>query len=188
MDIVALKVFAIVAAIFLASGAITLAIVNPNISGFAGLVFGNLFGSGEKNSNAQHGAQGADNGFANAAKDADGNSSSGGISSSLSYEVIGFTKLDANLSAEREIPECPNTADVAVKVRNSGKYAAEKIGISANSGFVVMACDGCSIESLGSGAEKTINMKLCRSSGQELKIAVSAVNANPIELKTNDAE
>ncbi len=186
MDIVALKVFAVVAAIFLASGAITLAIVNPNVSGFAGLLFGNLFGAGENNSNADA-AQPEDNALANAAANGSDGAASEGISSSLSYEVMGFTRLDANLLSENEIPECPDTADVSVKIKNSGKYAAEKIGISANSGFVAMACDGCGIESLGSGAEKTVKMKLCRSSGQELEIAVSAVNANPIGLKTNNA-
>lgn len=185
MDIVALKVFAAVAAIFLASGAITLAIVNPNVNAFAGLVFGNLFGAGENNSNAA--AQPEDNALANAAANGSDGAASEGISSSLSYEVMGFTKLDANLLAGEEIPECPDTADVSVKIKNSGKYAAEKIGVSANSGFVAMACDGCGIESLGSGAEKTVKMKLCRSSGQELEIAVSAVNANPIGLKTSNA-
>lgn len=186
MDIVALKVFAAVAAIFVGSAAITLVIVNPNVSGFAALIFGDQGGAHGNGKSPEAGL--AANGNSAGDKNAGSASGANGISSTLSYEVMGFTKLDANLLEGQEIPVCPNSADVAVNIRNSGKYAAEKITIGANSGFAVVACDGCSIESLGSGAEKTVKMKLCRSSGQELEIAISAVNANPIGLKTNNAE
>ena len=182
MNIVALKVFAAVAAIFIASGAITLAIVNPNVSGFAGLLFGNLLQGSAQNGQGKLDAGLVADGTSSNDKNAGNDANSGGLSGSISYEVIGFTKLDANLFSGTEIPECPGTADVSVEIKNSGKYAAEKISIGANSGFVVMACDGCSIEKLESGAEKEIKMKLCRSAEQELTIAIAAVNANPLEL------
>src|SRR3989344_2330089 len=181
MNIVALKVFAAVAAIFLGSAAITLVIVNPNVSGFAALVFGNQ-GGAQGNGNGPEAGLAA-NGNSAGDKNAGSGSGANGISSSLSYEVMGFTRLDANLLSGQEIPECPGTADVSVEIKNSGKYAAEKITIGANSGFSVVACDGCGIEKLESNAEREIKMKLCKSSGQELEIAISAVNANPIELK-----
>ena len=90
MNIVALKVFAAVAAIFIASGAITLAIVNPNVSGFAALVFGNLLQGG-----AQDKQNGLDVGLASNGNNATdentgGNAGVNGLSSSLSYEVSSF--------------------------------------------------------------------------------------------------
>jgi len=186
MNIVALKVFAAVAAIFLGSAAITLVIVNPNVNAFAALIFGNGVGAQGNGNSLEAGL--AANGNSADDKNAGSGAGANGISSSLSYEVMGFTRLDANLLAEQEIPECPNSADLTVRIRNSGKYAAEKISIGANSGFSVVACDGCGIEKLESSAEREIKMKLCKSSGQGLEIAISAVNANPIELKTNNAE
>ncbi|MBS3057372.1 MAG: hypothetical protein J4415_01970 [Candidatus Diapherotrites archaeon] len=132
MNIVALKVFAAVAAIFLGSAAITLVIVNPNVNAFAALIFGNGVGAQGNGNSLEAGL--AANGNSADDKNAGSGAGANGISSSLSYEVMGFTRLDANLLAEQEIPECPNSADLTVRIRNSGKYAAEKISIGANSG------------------------------------------------------
>lgn len=112
-----------------------------------------------------------------------GTSENNGLNAMLSIEVLKNSELSAELFLQQNIPDCPETADANILVKNTGNWKVEMIKIKISPDLKAIACANCTIESLGIGESKTVSLKLCNASGKNHAISVSSANSDLIELK-----
>lgn len=174
---------AIILIVVIAGSSAAVLVIGPDIGGLVGLVF-----AGNQQQEKNDGKVGQNIGEGSAETGSSGEAMGDyaeSLGTELGFEVVKFTELDANLKLGGEaVPDCPDTAEVAIKVKNTGRYAAEQLTINANPAFVIKGCSMCRIERLEAGGEKEINMQICKSSDRDLEFSIGAVNAEPIKLNS----
>ena len=110
----------------------------------------------------------------------------GEVDVGLSFKVLEKTKISVDWSKKTIVPTCPETTDIVISVKNSGNAAARKVSVAIPPTFRVVACEKCDIAILQPQSTVQTKAKLCRQTGTESLIEITAVNANPVSLQLQD--
>jgi len=105
-----------------------------------------------------------------------------GLGAELSISVLKKSRLSTELFLQQRIPDCPETTDANILVKNTGNEKIEALKIKASSQLEIRACAACVVDSLGIGESKTVFLKLCNASGESPVITISSANTDAFEI------
>ncbi|MDD5163442.1 MAG: hypothetical protein PHD95_04505 [Candidatus ainarchaeum sp.] len=108
-----------------------------------------------------------------------------GLGAELSISVLKKSLLSAKLFLQGRIPNCPETTDANVIVENRGNEKIEAIKIKTTSQLQIRACSNCTVDTIGIGETKKIQLKLCNASEETPLIIVSSANTEQIEIRVD---